>query len=96
MIRRDGSILRLEGPVTLETVGRLLQEGRRLLDATITGVDLSGVGSADSSALALLLEWSRQAGRQDRRLRLLHAGPGLANLVDLYGLEDVLPVGADA
>jgi phospholipid transport system transporter-binding protein len=62
----DG-IARLQGELTLRSVGHLLAAGR---DAILAGraeaIDLAGVTGADSAGLALLIEWlslARQAGR---------------------------------
>ncbi len=62
----DG-VARLDGEITLRSVGRLLAAGR---DAILAGradaIDLAGVTGADSAGLALLIEWlslARQAGR---------------------------------
>ena len=49
--------LRVSGPVTLSHVQSLLDQSRQVFIATDLRIDLSGVSEADSSAVALMLEW---------------------------------------
>ena len=90
MIRRETDCLRIEGEVTHEQVGRLHEEGRRLIEAGATRVDMSGVTSADSGALALLLGWMRECRRTGRRLTVVNLAPGLDSLAKLYGVDEFL------
>jgi phospholipid transport system transporter-binding protein len=93
MIRREADRIVLEGPVTLDTVPALLSQGLALIDRDEVHIDLAGVTAADSSAVALLLEWMRAARRAGRRIVYLNLGNSLESLVVLYGVTDLLPQG---
>jgi phospholipid transport system transporter-binding protein len=93
MIRRasDGA-LRVETPMTLANARLLLQAGQAALQAAVlpTGqctLDLSGVASVDSSALAVLLAWQRFCQRQNASLRLVGVPENLRSLAALYDLD---------
>jgi len=54
-------------------------------------VDLAEVGELDSSALALLLAWLREAKRQNRSLSFANLPQGLTTIARLYGVAELLP-----
>ena len=93
MIRREADRIVLEGPVTLDSVPALLAQGLALIDREEVRIDLAGVTAADSSAVALLLEWMRAARRAGRRVLYLNLGNSLESLVALYDVTDLLPQG---
>jgi phospholipid transport system transporter-binding protein len=93
MIRREADRLVLEGAVTLDSVPALLPQGLALIDRDEVRIDLSGVTAADSSAVALLLEWLRAARRARRRVVYVNLGNSLGSLVALYGVSELLPQG---
>lgn len=93
MIRREGERLIVEGPVTLDTVPALDGEIAPHLAAGATVVDFGGVTDIDSSAVALILDWRRQAERRSAELRLANAPEALRNLAKLYGVLELLPPG---
>jgi len=55
-------------------------------------VDMANVDAVDSAAVSLMLSWLRQAKVLDVQLSFVHAPANLRNLVDLYGLSEVLPL----
>lgn len=57
-------------------------------------LDLGGVTRADSAALALLLELSRQARARGRELRCSGAPEQLRRLAGFFGVTDVLALTA--
>jgi phospholipid transport system transporter-binding protein len=92
MIRRDAERadrIRVESPMTLATARELLVSGEKIFNAESGQlvVDLSGVGEADSSALAVLLAWRRAAGGG---FDLENAPEGLRALSALYDLDALL------
>ena len=91
MIEFSEGRYRVQGPVTLDTVQPLLEEGIRRFDGTEVRVDLSGVTDADSAAVALLLAWARDAAVRGRRIRFEHLTKNLKSLIDLYELGELLP-----
>jgi phospholipid transport system transporter-binding protein len=53
-------------------------------------IDLSGVQHCDTSAVACVLEWLRQARAADRKLELHSVPAAVRSLAKLYGLESIL------
>ena len=94
MIVKDGNRYLIDGPVTLDNVGKLIAEGTAL-DGDIVIVDLAGVTRADSSVLSLLLEWTRQYRGSGRTIVFSNLSHELRSLADLYGVVDLIPVAAD-
>ncbi len=90
MISRDGDRLRVAGPITLATVGPLRTQGLALLAGPAVRVDLAGAGEVDSSALSLLMEWSRAARAAGGRLTFENLPANLLALARLYGVLDLL------
>jgi len=91
MIQREGERLLVTGPVTLANVAQALQEGYEAIRAGADAVDLAGVTELDSSLLAMLLAWMREAARSGRTLRLDNLPGGLITIAQLYGVVELLP-----
>jgi phospholipid transport system transporter-binding protein len=91
MIRRDGDRLYVSGPVTLANVAGLLEEARAPLDDGVRAVDLGEVTELDSSLLALLLSWLREAQGRGRALSFTRLPQDLVTLAQLYGVAQLLP-----
>ena len=91
MIRREAGRMLLSGPVKLGNVAQLLEEGRMHLAEGVATVDLSEVTELDSSALALLLAWLREAKAAGRALAFTNLPEALRTIARLYGVEDLLP-----
>jgi phospholipid transport system transporter-binding protein len=92
VIRREGDRVLVSGPLTLETVKALFDQGLQTNGKPSLVVDLSGVEAVDSSAVSLLLVWVRQAQHADVRLCFNHVPENLLALASLYGVADALPV----
>jgi phospholipid transport system transporter-binding protein len=80
----------LQGPVTVDNVVSLLEQGREQLTSASATIDLSGVTEVDSSALSLLLEWRRDAARNGRAVRFARLPANLQSLAQLYGVTELL------
>ncbi|CAM5509218.1 STAS domain-containing protein [Thauera mechernichensis] len=80
------------GELTMQSAPAQLEEGRRLAAAGDLVVDFSAVTAADSSALALLLEWMRCARAEGYALSVRGLPAGLASLSRLYDIDALLPV----
>jgi len=91
MIRREAGRMLLSGPVKLGNVAQLLEEGRMHLAEGVATVDLSEVTELDSSALALLLAWLREARAGGRAVAFANLPESLQTIARLYGVEDLLP-----
>lgn len=81
----------VSGALTLATVAGVLREGCAAVGEGVRTVDLSEVGELDSSALALLLAWLREAKRRNRNLAFTNLPQGLTTIARLYGVAELLP-----
>jgi len=90
-MRVEGSRLSVSGPATLATAARLLESSRPALAAGVTEVDLGEVTELDSSLLAVIFAWMREARSHGRTLELRRVPPDLASLARLYGVAELLP-----
>jgi phospholipid transport system transporter-binding protein len=94
MIRREGRRILVSGPVTLANVSAILEEGRRHLEEGVRTVDLGEVTEMDSSLLAAMLAWLRDAKRRGRELVFTNPPESLRTIARLYGVDSLLPVSA--
>ena len=86
--------LALTGALSFETIPAVLAESvtyaeRPDLPDRLT-IDFSGITGVDSSAVALLLEWRRQALRRRKTLVFVNLPPNLLALATLYGVADLI------
>jgi len=91
VIRREGGRIVLSGSVTLANVAGILEEGRRHLEEGVKTVDVGEVSELDSSLLAMLLSWLREAHAKERELQFANLPESLRTLARLYGVEALLP-----
>ena len=94
MIRREGERLVVSGPVTVANVTTLLELARAPLAEGVRSVDLGEVTELDSSLLALLLAWMREAKARGGTLTFSRLPADLGTLAQLYGVAELL--GQDA
>lgn len=91
MISCDGDRCALQGPVTLDNVVAVLEEGARLMPtAQRVVVDLAGVTEVDSAAVSLLLEWRRRAESSNRMISFVNIPKNLKSLATLYGVAELI------
>lgn len=95
MSEAGGVDYRLSGRVTFGNLVRIREEGEEAIaragDRVV--IDLSGLESGNSAAVALLMAWFRAAEHGGKSIRFLAPPEELENIVDLSGLIDVLPLG---
>ena len=91
MIRRDGRRMVIGGPVTLANVSRVLEEGRRHLEEGVRTVDLSEVTELDSSLLAAMFAWLRDAKAREHEIAFVHLPDALRTIARLYGVDELIP-----
>jgi phospholipid transport system transporter-binding protein len=91
VIRVEGERLYVSGPATLATAAQLLGEARGPLAAGVRRIDLGEVTELDSSLLAVLFAWMRQARERERVLSLERLPADLKSLAQLYGVAELLP-----
>ena len=94
MLERSGSCLKITAPMLYAGAASLLASGRAMLTPEISEIDLSAIGDADadSSALAVLFAWLRDAKAKNASLRITHPPAGLLSLAALYGVDEFLPL----
>jgi phospholipid transport system transporter-binding protein len=92
MIRRETGRIVVSGPVTLDNVAAVLEEGRRHLEEGVRTVDLGEVTEMDSSLLAAMLAWLRAARRRGRELAFANLPQSLSTIARLYGVDGLLPL----
>jgi len=80
----------VSGAVTLATVAALLEDGSKHLREGVNIVDLAEVKELDSSLLAALLAWSREARAGGATLQVENMPAGLATIARLYGVHELL------
>jgi len=89
-----GEVLKIEGALNFASMPRLLAETSAYAMQQdlpeYLAIDFSNVTDIDSSAVALLLHWRRQAARLDKALRYIHIPPNLLSLAELYGVDQLI------
>ncbi|MGA8007269.1 MAG: STAS domain-containing protein [Burkholderiales bacterium] len=91
-MQREGTTLKLSGPVTLANVAQVLEEGLQQIRDGARTIDLGEVTELDSSLLAMLLAWLREAKRRNSEVAFANLPQGLETIAQLYGVEGLLPV----
>jgi len=91
VIERHDGRFRVRGSVTLASVQVLLDQGKQTFAGDDLRIDLSGVTEADSSAVALMLEWERQASSRGASIRFENLTESLKTLIGLYDVGELLP-----
>jgi len=87
---------RVDGPMDFDSVSPLLIAGEALLKRRgRLAIDLSGVTSANSAGLALLLEWLDLARARQVELSYLNLPDSLARIAELSNLQSLLPTAVD-
>jgi phospholipid transport system transporter-binding protein len=93
-------VLALDGALSFETLPDVLRASeeyaaRSDLPDRLT-IDFAGIDAIDSSAVALLLEWRRQALRRGKKLEFVNLPANLLALATLYGVEHLIQPNAPA
>jgi phospholipid transport system transporter-binding protein len=68
-----------------------LAAGLQRIAAGANGVDCAPLAQFDSSALAVLLAWSRAAQARGIKFEIVNLPAGLASLAQAYGVDAILP-----
>jgi phospholipid transport system transporter-binding protein len=89
-----GEVLKLKGALSFETLPSVLAESAQFTARTDLPdrlvIDFSAITDIDSSAVALLLEWRRQALARAKTLEFVNLPPNLVALAQLYGVADLI------
>ena len=76
--------------MTLANAKSLLEEGVQLLAGPATAFDLGAVTEVDSSGLAVVFGWLREAQRLGKAVRILNLPRNLSSLAEVYGVRELL------
>ncbi|GAO35878.1 hypothetical protein SCT_1274 [Sulfuricella sp. T08] len=90
MIVPDGDNFRIQGRITIANANAVLSEGLKLFVGDGQVVDLSQLEEVDSSAISLVLEWLREAQRNQRKLSFINLPDNLKSLATLYSVLDLI------
>ena len=75
----------------MATAGDLLETSRTLFaDSDNLRIDLGGVTKVDSAALALLIEWLRQARQHKHTIHIEGMPDKLLSIARLTGVEEII------
>ena len=89
LIKEGAGTYYLRGEVDFHTVTPLA--GMDILDGSAkVSIDLGGLQRVDSSAVALLIQWKRQAIQKGIPLRFLNIPEQIKPLITLYDLESII------
>ena len=89
LINEGAGTFYLRGEVDFHTVTTLMDID--ILDeADKVSIDLAGLQRVDSSAIALLVQWQRQAAQKDIPLRFLNIPELIKPLLALYDLDAII------
>lgn len=91
MIHRVDDRVEVSGPITMQVAADVLEEGCAALDSTASVFDLSGVTEVDSSGLAVMFAWMREARERGAPLRFENTPANLLNLAVVYDVAEFLP-----
>lgn len=87
----EDKVCRIDGAVTVDSAGGLLQQLRPQLAQGVNTLDFSGVETADSAALALVFSAMRQARQSGNTLVCTGLPASFTTLATLYGVSELLP-----
>ena len=76
--------------MTFDSARLALAQGEAAIGLGDTVFDLSGVKSADSSGVALLLAWQRRALGAGHRLTFINVPENVRKLASLYGVDTLV------
>lgn len=93
-ISLDDGKLHVAGSIDFNTAVSLWKESLPLMiSARELIFDFSGVTSANSAALSLLLEWEKYANKQQREISFQNIPAQLKSIAAVAGVEQLIPGG---
>lgn len=82
--------LALTGPLVMGTVHEVLRQAGGAVSQKNLVVDFSGITDIDSSALALMMQWRREAEAAGKSVVFAKVPDNLRVLAELYGVSFLL------
>jgi phospholipid transport system transporter-binding protein len=90
MIEVSAECAKVRSAMTLVSARSLFEEGSKLIGEAVTDFDLGAVTEVDSSGLAVVFGWLREAQRLGKTIRILNLPQSLSSLAEVYGVSDLL------
>ena len=90
MIAVAAEVASVNSAMTLDNAKSLLEEGVKLLGGPVTAFDLGAVTEVDSSGIAVVFGWLREAQRLGKSIRILNLPQNLSSLAEVYGVRELL------
>ena len=82
--------LSLTGPLVMDTAHEVLRQAGGAASRQDLTIDFSGATDIDSSALALMMQWRREAEAAGRTVSFVNVPDNLRVLAELYGVSFLL------
>lgn len=82
----------VSGAMTLPMASELLAEGCAAMEHPEVVFDLAAVTDVDSSSIAVILGWLRDAKKHGKTIRIVHPPEDLLNLAAVYDVTGMLPL----
>ena len=91
------NVLKLSGPLTMNTITNIFGTGLQLSEGKAAlVVDFAKVEAVDSSAVSLMLSWLRTAKSKNVKLSFINVPHNLLSLANLYGVAESLSLPVDS
>ena len=81
-----------ETEIRFENAGTVLKTGLSAISNGDTVIDMKNVRRADSSAVAVVLDWIRSAQKSGQPLHVINRQGSFDKLVRLYGLSGIVRI----
>jgi phospholipid transport system transporter-binding protein len=91
MIEVSAECAKVTSAMTLVSAKLLLENGSKLIGGNVTCFDLGAVTEVDSSGLAVVFGWLREAKRLGKAVHVVNLPKSLSSLAEVYGVSDLLP-----
>jgi phospholipid transport system transporter-binding protein len=91
MIELDGDVARVSGQMTIDFANALLESGCEAIRGAARSFDLAAVTEVDSSGLAVMFAWMREAKSRDLTLTFSNSPSSIGSLAVVYDVVDLLP-----
>ncbi len=82
--------------MSLANAAQIAELGIEAIHGGDASFDLSAVRTCDSSALAVLLTWQREAQAAGHRIELSGVPDDMKSLATVYGIDGLLPIAETA
>ena len=90
----DGTRWTFRGDLTFDNAARIVEDCARLPLPRSGRIEFTGLGSTDSTALAVMVALKRRASHEHHKLSFEGVPEGLAALARVYGVDELIGVHA--